>query len=134
MSKSTAPRTDANKHSIDHLERYGFENSLDDRIVEWPILCEEIELELTELREHVGLCHDAIGECRGSDTSELHKFFDGHMKLMRRLHTAETQRDMLAEALKGMLNVTDGQAIYYFMEPQRSAAREALAAVEGKRQ
>jgi hypothetical protein len=51
MSKSTTPRTDANKHSIDHVERYGFENSLDDRVVEWPILCEEIERELAEARE-----------------------------------------------------------------------------------
>jgi hypothetical protein len=41
------------------------------------------------------------------------------------------QRDTLAEALKGMLNVTYGQAIYSFMEPQRSAAHEALAAAKG---
>ena len=78
MSDTNTPRTDANKHA----------------------LCEEIELELAELREHVGLCHDAIGECRGSDTSELHKFFDGHMKLMCRLHTAETQRDELRDAVR----------------------------------
>jgi hypothetical protein len=50
MSKSPTPRTDGNKHAIAHLERYGFENSLDDPVVEWPILCEEIERELAEAK------------------------------------------------------------------------------------
>jgi hypothetical protein len=52
-------------------------------------------------------------------------------KLERELAEAKEQRDRLAEALKGMLNVTYGQVIYNFMEPQRSAAREALAAAKG---
>jgi hypothetical protein len=51
--------------------------------------------------------------------------------LQRELAEAKEQRDRLAEALKGMLNVTYGQVIYNFMEPQRSAAREALAAAKG---
>jgi hypothetical protein len=33
----------------------------------------------------------------------------------------------LLEALQGMLRVTSGQAIYAFMEPQRSAAIAAVA-------
>ena len=52
-------------------------------------------------------------------------------RLERELVEAREQRDRLAEALKGMLNVTYGQVIYNFMEPQRSAAREALAAAKG---
>jgi hypothetical protein len=48
---SDTPRTDTNKHALDHLERYGYENSLDDPVVEWPILCEEIEHELTKAKE-----------------------------------------------------------------------------------
>jgi len=50
---SDTPRTDANKHAIAHLERYGFENSLHDRAVEWPILCEEIERELAEANHQI---------------------------------------------------------------------------------
>ena len=51
MSNSTTPRTDRNVQALAHLERYGFENSLDDRKVEWPILCEEIERELSEVQQ-----------------------------------------------------------------------------------
>lgn len=38
----------------------------------------------------------------------------------------------LLEALKGMLSRTDGQAIYNFMEPQREAARAAIAKATGE--
>jgi len=75
MSKSTTPRTDGNKHALDHLERYGFENSLDDPVVEWPILCEEIERELAEAKEQRDRLAEALERiaegssccaCRGS--------------------------------------------------------------------
>jgi hypothetical protein len=62
MSKSTTPRTDANKHALAHLERYGFENSLDDPLAEWPTLCEEIERELSEAREQRDTLADALRE------------------------------------------------------------------------
>lgn len=54
---------------------------------------EDLERQLAELTEHVGLCHDAVGERRGSDTSELWKFFEDHAVLIKRLHAAEDQRD-----------------------------------------
>jgi hypothetical protein len=111
MSKSTTPRTDANKHSIDHLERYGFENSLDDPVVEWPILCEEIERELAEAREqrdrladeladwhnaakHVAACHPDEAHC-GCVTI-----------LWKQITDALTQRDSLAEAMHVIVDVS----------------------------
>jgi hypothetical protein len=57
---SDTPRTDTNKHALDHLERYGYENSLDDPVVEWPILCEEIEHELTKAKEQRDRLADAL--------------------------------------------------------------------------
>jgi hypothetical protein len=53
--------------------------------------------ELAELSLHVNLCHDALGECRGSDTSELWRFFESAKQRDERLRVAERE---LAEARK----------------------------------
>jgi len=80
----------------------------------------QLERELAEARKQ----RDAYMQAADKSLIETHDLIESLSECVR-------QRDTLAEALKGMLNVTDGQAIYYFMEPQRSAAREALAAVKG---
>lgn len=55
--------------------------------------------ERDSLRECVYRCHDAIGESRGSDHTELFKYFDGHAALIARVRQAEEQRDRLADVL-----------------------------------
>lgn len=41
-------------------------------------LLRKMETEIRTLREDIGKCHDVLGECRWSDTSELWKFFETH--------------------------------------------------------
>ena len=57
----------------------------------------QLERELADLTEDVGKCHDALGEDRASDTSELWKFFETHKQLIHRLRCRE---DELAELTK----------------------------------
>lgn len=58
---------------------------------------------LQELEEHVSLCHDALGESRGSDTSELYKYFENHHNLIKR-HNYQRDRVKLLECtLKDVL-------------------------------
>jgi hypothetical protein len=109
MSKSTTPRTDGNKHALDHLERYGFENSLDDPVVEWPILCEEIERELAEAKFDLQFRR----ELYALQTNELNE--------------AKEQRDRLADALRELWNNhTLHGAAYELIE-------QTLEAVAGRR-
>jgi len=61
---------------------------------------EQLERELAELQEHVALCHDALGECRGSDASELHTYFSDYKNKLLQLTAVTEQRDALAEALR----------------------------------
>lgn len=62
--------------------------------------CLQLERELAELTEHVGLCHDAIGESRGSDTSELHTYFANLREVAVRLGTALTRVERLEGAVR----------------------------------
>jgi hypothetical protein len=87
MSDTNTPRTDANKHAHAHIERYGFENSLDDRKVEWPILCEEIERELAEARETLE-----------SLTTTALDLLASLGRAREETDEAQAQRDRLAEA------------------------------------
>jgi predicted RNase H-like nuclease (RuvC/YqgF family) len=123
MSKSTTPRTDANKHALDHLERYGFENSLDDPVVEWPILCEEIERELAEAKEQRDKWSNLWADLSRSCVKDI-------AKLERGLAEAREQRDRLAEALRELcetLLVKEPRDITDLL----NKAGEALAAVKG---
>ena len=71
-------------------------------------VAQELERELGELTEHVGRCHDALGEDRASDTSELWKFFETHKRVIARLRIGED--DLAAErALADRLAETMGQ-------------------------
>ena len=126
MSKSTTPRTEANKHALDHLERYGFENSLDDPVVEWPILCEEIERELAEAREQRDVALSDL-EFRRELYALLAERCD-----RRTVELAETrnQRDRLAEALRELcetLLVKEPRDVTDLL----NKAGDALAAVKG---
>lgn len=53
--------------------------------------------QLNELIEHVGLCHDTLGESRDSDTSELWKAFAGQKSLIARCIKAESEIATLRE-------------------------------------
>jgi hypothetical protein len=145
MSKSTTPRTGANKHALDHLERYGFENSLDDPVVEWPILCEEIERELVDLKESIASlshpnCRDLLRELAEAKEQRdkwsnlwadlSRSCVKDIAKLERGLAEAREQRDRLAEALRELcetLLVKEPRDITDLL----NKAGEALAAVKG---
>jgi hypothetical protein len=51
----------------------------------------QLERELASLTEDIGKCHDAIGEDRASDTSELWKFFETHKQVIHRLQQREDE-------------------------------------------
>jgi len=54
----------------------------------------ELNRRLAEYQRCVDLCHDAVGESRGSDITELHKYFEGYRNTIKRLNELE---DQLAE-------------------------------------
>jgi hypothetical protein len=64
----------------------------------------QLERELAELKEHVGLCHDAIGESRDSDTSELWRYFDNAKQTAHRLAQAEDKIAAMIDLLESMSN------------------------------
>lgn len=83
--------------------------------------------ERDSLRECVYRCHDAIGESRGSDHTELFKYFDGHAALVARVAKVEEQRDRLAEAVRELM---DG-GLAGPMPHAYDMAKSALAAMKG---
>jgi hypothetical protein len=115
---SDTPRTDTNKHALDHLERYGYENSLDDPVVEWPILCEEIEHELTKAKEQRDRLAEEVENLRAAQIHTCHDQCQKPMCVMRR------QRDRLAEALESLMY---GHEVIGEWE----RCEQALAAVKG---
>jgi sugar-specific transcriptional regulator TrmB len=134
MSKSPTPRTNANKHALDHLERYGFENSLDDPVVEWPILCEEIERELADLKESIASlshpnCRDLLRE-RNEAREQLDDAIVEATNAVNDIIGVRYQRDRLAEALRELcetLLVKEPRDITDLLHK----AGKALAAVKG---
>jgi len=92
MNNEPTPRTDANvkRHNLCRL------SGNDLVYADFP---RQLERELAELQEHVALCHDALGESRGSDTSELHTYFSDYKNKLLQLTKVTKQRD---EALHQM--------------------------------
>jgi len=93
-----------------------------------------LDRELAELTEDVGKCHDAIGEDRASDTSELWKFFETHKQIIYRLREREDEiaaemalADRLGKSLErhekdsGWLSPAQRQALAAWKEARRDA-------------
>jgi len=91
-----------------------------------------LDRELAELTEDVGKCHDAIGEDRASDTSELWKFFETHKQIIYRLREREDEiaaemalADRLGKSLErhekdsGWLSPAQRQALAAWKEARR---------------
>ncbi len=61
-----------------------------------------LERELAIMDEDVGKCHDAIGECRHSDSSELWKFFENFQKTIERIRSLESENAELRTTIEDM--------------------------------
>jgi len=51
----------------------------------------DLERRLAIITEHIGLCQDAIGESRDSDTAKLYKYFEGRKLAVEMAHETLTK-------------------------------------------